>query len=208
MAILSGFTIIRALSLFHLTAAYFFLTAPKVITDQNVVYVLGEAIRVVHHSLLYGSHCHLTDMSQPHVTTVDKPNEASAFIAVLLIFIGIADLTAASLDEEISLHYWLSNVPVRLLFLFGLTGYVYLFKDDGLFGSGPSYKVGPGGLLRNSLFSWAFMETMVWFWVSGRCSRWSFAVVDVSQIFTSLREERREQARKRVERLQAQEDRL
>lgn len=57
---------------------------------------------------------------------------------------------------------------MRLLFLFGLTGYVYLFNDDGIFGSKSMIKqVGPGGLLRNSMvFSWGFMETAMWFWVS------------------------------------------
>jgi hypothetical protein len=105
---------------------------------------------------------------QPHATSLDKPNDASAFIAVILAFLGIADLTGASLTEEVALEYWLSNVPVRLLFLFGLTGYVYLFKDDGIFGSNSILrKTGPGDLIRNSLvFTWAFMETAAWFWVS------------------------------------------
>lgn len=105
---------------------------------------------------------------QPHATSLDKPNDASAFIAVILAFLGIADITGASLTEEVALEYWLSNVPVRLLFLFGLTGYVYLFKDDGIFGSNSILrKTGPGDLIRNSLvFTWAFMETATWFWVS------------------------------------------
>ncbi len=48
MALLSVFTIIRAVSLFHLTAAFLFLTNPRAIADQNVIFVLGEAIRVVY----------------------------------------------------------------------------------------------------------------------------------------------------------------
>lgn len=81
---------------------------------------------------------------------------------------AIADLTGASLNEEIAMEYWLSNVPVRLLFLFGMTGYVYLFKDDGLFGSKSLLrKAGPGDFIRTSLvFTWAFMEMATWFWVS------------------------------------------
>lgn len=63
---------------------------------------------------------------QSHATTLDKPSEASAFAGVLLALLGIADLTAASLEELVALQYWLSNVPVRLTFLFGLTGYVYV----------------------------------------------------------------------------------
>lgn len=47
MGLISGFTLIRVISLFHITAAFFFLTAPKKIVDQNVVFILGESIRVV-----------------------------------------------------------------------------------------------------------------------------------------------------------------
>lgn len=51
MGIFSAFTLIRTVSLFHITAAYFLLTAPKILSDQNVVYMLGEAMRIVQ------SHC-------------------------------------------------------------------------------------------------------------------------------------------------------
>ena len=142
---------------------------------------------------------------------MDKPNEASAFVAVLLAFLGFADLTAASLSEQISLEYWLSNVPVRLIFLFGLAGYIYTFKDDGIFGSQSLLRqVKPGDLLRNSLvFSWAFMETAAWFWVS-YLRLWLVLSTrtDLHKVFLGLREERREQARRRVEKLKAEEDRL
>jgi len=47
MGMISGFTIIRTISLFHLTAAYFFLVAPKTLADQNVVFMLGESMRLV-----------------------------------------------------------------------------------------------------------------------------------------------------------------
>jgi hypothetical protein len=47
MAILSGVTLIRSLALFHITLAYFFLTNPKIISDQSVVFVLGEAMQLV-----------------------------------------------------------------------------------------------------------------------------------------------------------------
>ena len=38
---------------------------------------------------------------------MDTPSEASAFIAVLLVFLGLADLTAASLPALPALEYWL-----------------------------------------------------------------------------------------------------
>ena len=47
MAIFSSSTIIRAISLAHITAAVLFLTSPKRIADQNVVFVLGESMKLV-----------------------------------------------------------------------------------------------------------------------------------------------------------------
>jgi hypothetical protein len=47
MALLSPYTLIRAISLLHLTAAYLFLTAPRTLADQNVVFILGESMRIV-----------------------------------------------------------------------------------------------------------------------------------------------------------------
>ncbi|KAI5358607.1 putative increased loss of mitochondrial DNA protein [Septoria linicola] len=172
MAIISPYTLIRTISLFHITAAYFFLTAPRILADQNVVFILGESMRI------------------NHATSLDKPSEATAFIAILLALLGISDLTAANMNENTSLEYWLSNVPVRLTFLFGLTGYVYLFKEDGIFGSGSAAVPGIGEPLQNSLvFAFGFFEIAMWFW-----------------IFTSLREERGAVVRKRIEELKAQED--
>ena len=49
MGLISAFTLIRTISLFHITAAYFFLAAPETIVDQNVVFILGESVRLVCH---------------------------------------------------------------------------------------------------------------------------------------------------------------
>ncbi|KAK4951830.1 hypothetical protein LTR17_020804 [Elasticomyces elasticus] len=173
MGLISGFTIIRAISLFHITAAYFFLTAPKKLVDQNVVFMLGESTRL------------------PHITTMDKPSDASAFLALIVAFLGVSDLTAANMTEEIALQYWLAAVPVRLLFLFVVTGYVYMFKPDGIFGSGSITRASIGEPLQNSLvFAWGFFELVAWFWV-----------------FTTLRDERREMAKRRQEKMLADAER-
>ncbi|KAF2857265.1 hypothetical protein K470DRAFT_223716 [Piedraia hortae CBS 480.64] len=174
MPLISGFTLIRAVSLCHLTAAYFFLTAPRAIADHNVVFMLGEAVKM------------------PHVTTMDRPNEASAFIAIILTVLGISDFAASSMEEEAAIHYWLMVVPVRLLAFFGFTGYLYLFKETGIFGSGPTAKAGITEPLKNSLtFTFGFFEIAIWFW-----------------IFTNLREERRQLAIRKMERLKAEQDSL
>jgi hypothetical protein len=47
MAIFSAYTIIRGLSLFHITLAVLFLKNPKLIADQNLVFILGEAMKLV-----------------------------------------------------------------------------------------------------------------------------------------------------------------
>ncbi len=47
MALIGASTIIRTLSIFQLTLAYFFLTSPGKISDQNLVYILGEAMGLV-----------------------------------------------------------------------------------------------------------------------------------------------------------------
>jgi hypothetical protein len=96
---------------------------------------------------------------------MDKPSEASAFIAVLLAFLGIADLTGASLEELAALEYWLANVPARLAFLFSITAYAYTFKEGGIFGP-TTATGGTGELLQNGLvFTWGFFELAAWFWV-------------------------------------------
>lgn len=48
MAIISSFAIIRGACLFHLTLAWYLLSAPRVIAEQNLVVLFGEAMRIVH----------------------------------------------------------------------------------------------------------------------------------------------------------------
>jgi hypothetical protein len=81
--------------------------------------------------------------------------------------------------EQAAHHYWGSQAPVRLLFLFGLTFYSYMSKprlapmDAEFF---------PGDMLKNDLiFTWSFMEMGCWF-----------------LIYLSLREERRRFANQRT----------
>jgi hypothetical protein len=123
---------------------------------------------------------------------MDKPSETSAFLAVILALLGVSDLTAANMTDGIALQYWLTNVPVRLTFLFIITGYAYLFKEDGLLGSGSMASTSIGEPLQNSLvFTFGFMEIAAWFWV-----------------FTKLREERRQLAIQRAEKMKVEQDSL
>ena len=47
MAFITAASIIRSLSVFHLTIAYFLLTSPSVIAEQNLVFILGAAMEIV-----------------------------------------------------------------------------------------------------------------------------------------------------------------
>ncbi|KAK5155333.1 hypothetical protein LTR04_005834 [Oleoguttula sp. CCFEE 6159] len=175
MGLVSAFAIIRALSLFHLTLAFFFLTSPSTIAEQNIVFVLGEAMRL------------------PSPTSFSTPTPATGFLAVVLALLGLSDFTAVSLPDEIARIYWAAQVPVRLLFLFVVTGYTYAFKPDGMLAkAGVGYKAGMGEGLKNRLvFTWGFLEVAAWFWV-----------------FISLRDERRQAGIRLIEKRKAEEDRL
>jgi hypothetical protein len=120
---------------------------------------------------------------------MDKPSEASAFIAVLLTFFGLSDLTAASLDALPALEYWLANVPVRLAVLFGVTAYSWLFAEGGYLGP----TLGAGKHLCNSwVFTFAFLELMIWYWVSDRTIvDWNWSSADFMDYRSSFRSERR-----------------
>ncbi|KAK8254967.1 increased loss of mitochondrial DNA protein 1 [Phyllosticta capitalensis] len=155
MAVFSAFNLIRGMSLFHMTLAYYMLSAPRAIADQNLVFLLGEAMRI----------------SEP--TAFAKPSSATAFAAIFLALLGVSDLLAVSMDEEIAFPYWANQIPTRLLFLFGLTSYSYFFKP------GLSFAPSPGDFLKNRVvFAWGFFECTMWFWVclgSIRRDKWCVA---------------------------------
>ncbi|KAI9818223.1 MAG: hypothetical protein M1827_000848 [Pycnora praestabilis] len=149
MAIVSAYTIIRTLSLFHLTLAFFFLTAPHKIVDQNLVFVLGTA------------------MGLPDAQSFERPSAPAAFLSAVLALLGFSDLVAVALPEEIASHHWSSQTPIRLLFFFLITGYTYTFKPGGLGAKeGAEYTAGAGDNLKNNVvFTWGFVEMVCWFWV-------------------------------------------
>ena len=65
MALISATTIIRSLAIFHLTIAYFLLTSPSTIVDQNLVYILGAAMDLV--CPLSSASTSLHSLSLPHI---------------------------------------------------------------------------------------------------------------------------------------------
>lgn len=169
MAIVSAYTIIRSLSLFHITVGVLFLRNPRLIADQNIVFLLGESMQLV--SLVYDRCNAFKVFADARLQSTPreflKPSPTTAFIAVLLAFLGISDLTSLSLADEAAEAYWGTQTPVRLTFLFGLVGYIHTFKEGGIFAkSGRQYAAGAGDSLKNSImFTWGFLELSAWFWV-------------------------------------------
>lgn len=70
MALISGGTLIRSISLFHLTLAYYFLTAPHKLVDQNLVFIFGESMGIVSLSCPFHDEFRLTIGSSP----IHKPS--------------------------------------------------------------------------------------------------------------------------------------
>lgn len=109
--------------------------------------------------------------AQPHPDpSLSTPTTTTALLSALLFLSSLTDLTALSLPPEAAAQHWGAQAPVRLLFFFGVLGYVYLFKEGGVFGAATAGKGGKGwgAELRNGVvFTWAFLEMMGWFWVSG-----------------------------------------
>jgi hypothetical protein len=74
MAIVSAYTLIRSVCLFHFTLAVLFIRNPKMIAEQNFVFIMGESMQLV--GILYDEiawkRC-LTTGSLPHAISTKLP---------------------------------------------------------------------------------------------------------------------------------------
>ena len=180
MAIVSATTLLRTISVFHITLAYYLLTSPLTVADQNLVYILGAAMDIVCLIASNSDHWppstnHPTQPSAP--SALSKPSPALALASLIFALLGVSDLTATNLHEEISSFYWSSQAPIRFAFFLGISAYSFLWKPAGgalseLGGARKGIRKagGIGSLLCNSVvFTWGFVEMLVWFWVSLSC---------------------------------------
>lgn len=116
MGLISGTTILTSLCLFHITLGFFFLTNPRSVADQAMVWVLGEAMGLVRLSFLPHSLPpsllrirKLTArkmIKQPHARTFETQSPGLAFLGVILALFGITDLVTLSREEfEVNEHW-------------------------------------------------------------------------------------------------------
>lgn len=161
MALISATTIITSLSLFHITLAFFFLTSPITIADQTLVFIIGEAMKL------------------PYKRSFDNQSPPLAFLAAVLLLLGISDLVSISKVDEITQLHWGAQAPIRLFIFFVLTFYAFMFSKSSPLYATTSYvpSTWGEGLKNRIFFTWAFVEMIAWFWV-----------------YITLREERKELA--------------
>ena len=152
MAILSATTLLRTISLFHLTCAYYLLTSPAKLADHNLVFILGASM----------------DISPASGSSLSLSSPALALAALFLIILGISDLAATGLPDEVASFYWSSQAPIRLAVFFGITGFSYLGKAGakGMLPKGANHPGVSGLVCNNVVFTWGFVEMLGWFWVS------------------------------------------
>ncbi|KAB8337017.1 hypothetical protein FH972_021321 [Carpinus fangiana] len=149
MAILTSATLIRTLSLFHLTVAYYLLTQPALISSHNLVIVLSRSMQ-------------LPDASTTS-NSLSTPNPATALAALFLGFLGVSDLIGAGLPDIPYHEHWGSQAPVRVAMLLGLNLWIYVMRPEDHWGFKANKK--PTDELKNGLvFTWAFVELMGFFW--------------------------------------------
>ncbi|RKF64169.1 putative protein ilm1 [Erysiphe neolycopersici] len=183
MALISATTIITSLSLFHITLAFFFLTSPISIADQTLVFIIGEAMKL-------NSKAN-RDVSKPHKRSFDNQSPPLAFLAAVLLLLGISDLVSISKVDEITQLHWGAQAPIRLFIFFILTFYAFMFSKSSPFYATTSYipSTWGEGLKNRIFFTWAFVEMIAWFWV-----------------YVTLREERKELLLRMQQKKAAEED--
>lgn len=101
------------------------------------------------------------------MTDFNKASPVTAFAGMALGFIGISDLIAVSINEPVAVEYWSAVTPLRLVVLFPLTAYAYLYQPEHFIGlKGKLGASKASDLLKNDFtFSWLFLEVVMWFWV-------------------------------------------
>lgn len=152
---------IRLHAITLLPLSYYLLTQPSVITDHNLVFMLGEAMGLpqAHQSTSSAS----SSSSSGIGVGIGKGGDgggggggatpATALVALLLILVSVTDLsTFMALSDDVDggggssnnkeggggegarmLHfYWRSIVPLRLLFFFVVTGGSYLGAEGAV----------------------------------------------------------------------------
>ncbi|KAF2099007.1 hypothetical protein NA57DRAFT_56637 [Rhizodiscina lignyota] len=158
MAIVSSFTLIKLVALFHGIVGFYLIFAPNIIAEHNFVWMMGEALG-------------LRSSDKPETADFTTLSGPISFLAVLFCYFAALDfcMTPPIVEEEQARNYWTRSTPLRLALLFMFSCYIYLTKEGGLLGSKHhawGHTPSPGDYLRNRvIFTWAFTQMLALFWV-------------------------------------------
>lgn len=143
--------------------------------------------------LLLSNPANPLSLSQPDTRTFNLPSPPLSLLAVVLFLHGIIDLVSISLTPAVSLPHFAAQAPIRLFFFFVVGLYSFSFSARSPLYKGKPYVSGSWGegLRDRVVFTLAFIEMISWFWV-----------------WTTLREERREEALREAQRRRKEEDDL
>lgn len=162
MPLLSSAILLRTVSLYHLTLAFYLLTSPSIISTHPLVSILGASLNIppaipTHYSAS-------SSLSLSSSSALSSPNAATGLLAIVFAYWSLTDFTAAGLRDEVYHEFWGAQTPMRMVFLFILEAWMYLTKPDYT-----AVTRGKGGVaewIRNDVvFSWGFIELVWMFWV-------------------------------------------
>ncbi|TGZ85436.1 hypothetical protein EX30DRAFT_337796 [Ascodesmis nigricans] len=145
MPIVRAFTLIRLVTVAHIILGYYLIARPQKLAEINSIAIIGDAV----------------GLQQPTSHLWQNPLGAG-FAGLALILLAVSDFVAVSSTEELARHYWGAQGPVRCLFFGSLTSYIYFMKP----GRDKMYdQTTPQPIINSIIFSWAFFETVYWFWI-------------------------------------------
>ncbi|RPB28674.1 hypothetical protein L211DRAFT_777988 [Terfezia boudieri ATCC MYA-4762] len=155
MAFISAFTLIRIVIGVHFIVSYLLLTSPGKIVTNGVVLMLGESM----------------GFAPLPMKSLESSPAVTAFAGLLLGFLGFVDFTSLASSaavRDVSREHWEIQAPSRLIAFMGLTAYTYIFKPRRTTRFVPltAEEEKLAGLKTGAVFTWAFFEMVLWFWVS------------------------------------------
>ena len=127
------------------------------------------------------------------------PTSATGFAALLLVILALNDFFSPSAEDEIGSLYWSAQAPLRAAFYFLATGGIYLWKfgleeskkKERIAGSAGSVLAMRESVCNSFVFSFAFMEMLLWFWVRRLCSWYTIHADSPEDIHCSERGSKR-----------------
>ncbi|KAF3906294.1 hypothetical protein ABW20_dc0103038 [Dactylellina cionopaga] len=146
MGLISAATQIRIISALHLAISYTLIFQPKLLDQQGVIVLLGQAMGI--DKAVY--------FSSPAVRPI------SSFLGLVFGLLAFNDFVGAGVEGIPFYIFWGAQAPIRVTFFFGLAGLTYVYNADP---AAPQtwLNVGLASLKTNWVFSWAFVEIIGWF---------------------------------------------